>query len=328
MNGVSARPLIAALPATADAERPSSSSEPTPESVRDLNYHADRYQTLYHSTGPAALMTPVVAHLDTVGDLLREGPAPTMRRRMLSNRARVATLAGRLAFFDLRDPMGARAYYNMALEAAHEASDHLQAATALGASRFNPRRRAQFLRCPRLPGGRRTAPWSASMAMSLMHSAVAEHHRHIHHLPRIVRGLRRAARRKHRRQLRGQRRAIRKIGQRPRPDMRPDTSPVRGHLDSRATTSSVHIESAFPCGDPGSSTSSESLTGQALSIIYTPYSRRDLEESGLVFVTNRSAADSRGGTYRRGYERQPEYGTPPRSGKPPTIAVSLWPAWT
>ena len=49
-----------------------------------------------------------------------------------------ATLAGRLAFFDLHDPMGARAYYNLALEAAREAGDHLQAAAALGHTAFIP----------------------------------------------------------------------------------------------------------------------------------------------------------------------------------------------
>jgi hypothetical protein len=39
-------------------------------------------------------------------------------------------LARRLAFFDLQDPMAARAYYSLALEAAQEAGDHLQAAAA------------------------------------------------------------------------------------------------------------------------------------------------------------------------------------------------------
>jgi hypothetical protein len=32
------------------------------------------------------------------------------RHRLLVNRARVGTLAGRLAFFDLQDPMAARGY--------------------------------------------------------------------------------------------------------------------------------------------------------------------------------------------------------------------------
>lgn len=131
-------PTATVLPSVAEAARRSRSGRPTPENVQDMEYLADRYQTLYHSTDPAALMTPVVAHLSTLGDLLRQGPAPAERRQLLVNRARVGTLAGRLAFFDLHDPMAARAYYSLALEAAREVSDHLQAAAALAHVAFIP----------------------------------------------------------------------------------------------------------------------------------------------------------------------------------------------
>jgi transcriptional regulator with XRE-family HTH domain len=130
-------PAMAALPSVADAKR-SRSGKPTPENVRDLEQLADRYQALYHSTAPAALMTPVTAHLSTLGDLLRQSPAPAERRRLLVNRTRVGTLAGRPSYFDLQDPMAARAYYNLALEAAREAGDHLQAAAALAHVAFIP----------------------------------------------------------------------------------------------------------------------------------------------------------------------------------------------
>ncbi len=99
---------------------------------------ADRYQRLYHSAPPVSLMTPVLAHLETVSDVIRETSSPADRRRLFGNRARVATLAGRLSFFDLHDPMAARGYYNLALEAAREADDHLQAAAALGHVAFIP----------------------------------------------------------------------------------------------------------------------------------------------------------------------------------------------
>ena len=46
--------------------------------------------------------------------------------------------------------------------------------------------------------------------------------------------------------------------------------------------SSMHVESAFPFAGSEPSTSSESHTGQALSILYTPDNRRDLEEPGLT----------------------------------------------
>ena len=110
----------------------------SPDEVRDLDHLADRYQALYHSTAPAVLMTPVVAHLDTLRDFLRQGPPAVLRRKLFANRARVATLAGRLAFFDLKDSLAARGYYNLALESAREAGDHLQAAAALGHVAFIP----------------------------------------------------------------------------------------------------------------------------------------------------------------------------------------------
>jgi transcriptional regulator with XRE-family HTH domain len=131
-------PAVTALPSPAESARRSRSGKPTPENIQDMEYLADRYQALYHSTDPAALMTPVVAHLSTLGDLLRQGPAPAERRRLLVNRARVGTLAGRLSFFDLQDPMAARAYYSLALEAAREAGDHLQAVAVLGHVAFIP----------------------------------------------------------------------------------------------------------------------------------------------------------------------------------------------
>jgi transcriptional regulator with XRE-family HTH domain len=116
----------------------SRSGKPTPDTVQDLDHLADRYQVLYHSTAPAVLMTPVVAHLETLRDLLRQGGDAPVRRKLLANRARVATLAGRLAFFDLRDSLTARGYYNLALESAREAGDHLQAAAVLAHVAFVP----------------------------------------------------------------------------------------------------------------------------------------------------------------------------------------------
>lgn len=118
------------------------SSHPTtrlsPDTARSLDDLVDRYQLLYHSAAPAALLTPVLAHLQTVGDALRESSTASLRRKFLANRARVATLAGRLAYFDLQDPMAARSYYNVALEAAREAGDHHQAAAVLGHVAFIP----------------------------------------------------------------------------------------------------------------------------------------------------------------------------------------------
>jgi transcriptional regulator with XRE-family HTH domain len=125
------------LTSAADAEfsRP---GKPTPEMLQDLDHLSGRYQALYHSTAPAVLMTPVVAHLDTVRGLLRQAGSAQVRRQLLANQARVAMLAGRLAFFDLRDSLGARGYYNLALESAREVGDNLQGASALAHMAFIP----------------------------------------------------------------------------------------------------------------------------------------------------------------------------------------------
>lgn len=133
--------LVSLAPAIGLSEGRSTDSgvaPPSASTLSDLDELAGRYQVLYHSVAPAVLLTPVVAHLNTVGDLLREVRGPNMRHKLLANRARVATLAGRLAFFDLQDPMAARGYYNLALEAARESSDHHQAAAALGHIAFIP----------------------------------------------------------------------------------------------------------------------------------------------------------------------------------------------
>ena len=125
------------LASAADAEF-SRVGKPTPEMLQDLDHLAGRYQVLYHSTAPAVLMTPVVAHLETVRGLLRQAGSAQVRRQLLANQARVAMLAGRLAFFDLRDSLGARGYYNLALESAREVGDNLQGAAALAHMAFIP----------------------------------------------------------------------------------------------------------------------------------------------------------------------------------------------
>ncbi|MCF7547414.1 helix-turn-helix transcriptional regulator [Pseudonocardia sp. WMMC193] len=131
---------LATLAPAAGIALPASSGglRATPDLVAGFDDLATRYQTLYHSAAPNVLMAPVVAHLGTIRDTLTASATPGLRRKLLANRARVATLAGRIAFFDLHDPMRARGFYNLALESAREAGDHLQAASALGHTAFIP----------------------------------------------------------------------------------------------------------------------------------------------------------------------------------------------
>ena len=100
--------------------------------ITDLEQLAHRYQTLYATADPAALLTPVAAHTRMVtAALSREHPAP-QRRRLLRNLATVATLAGRLAHDDLGDAASGRSYYSLATDSAHQAHDYQTAAIALG----------------------------------------------------------------------------------------------------------------------------------------------------------------------------------------------------
>lgn len=106
--------------------------------IHGLDELADRYQALYHSASPLDLMAPVVTHLRTIDRLIRQGLSPVLRHRLLVNRSRVGTLAGRIAFFDLGDPISARGYFTTAAEAAGEADEPLLAAAALGHMAFVP----------------------------------------------------------------------------------------------------------------------------------------------------------------------------------------------
>jgi tetratricopeptide (TPR) repeat protein len=100
--------------------------------VADLEQLAERYRALYEAADPAALLTPVTAHVRLAQDALRQGPAPDERRRLLSNLAEVAILAGRLAADDLGNTMSGRAYYSVALDAAREVADDQLIAIAHG----------------------------------------------------------------------------------------------------------------------------------------------------------------------------------------------------
>src|SRR6266536_3525177 len=108
-----------------------------PTTINVLESLALRYQTMYHSTPPAELMIPVTAHLEIVDDLAK-GASGQVQQRILRNHSQVALLAGRLSFFDLRDPMAARAYYSMALDSSREADDPHLSASTLGHMSFVP----------------------------------------------------------------------------------------------------------------------------------------------------------------------------------------------
>jgi transcriptional regulator with XRE-family HTH domain len=100
--------------------------------ITDLEQLAERYLTLHVSADPAALLTPVAAHIRMARAALSREHTDAERRRLRRNLATVATLAGRLAYDDLGDALSGRAYYNLALDNAREVGDHQAAAIVLG----------------------------------------------------------------------------------------------------------------------------------------------------------------------------------------------------
>jgi transcriptional regulator with XRE-family HTH domain len=101
--------------------------------ITDLEQLAQRYQALHSTANPAALLTPVAAHMQiATAALSRDNNPDSDQRRLLRNLTVVATLAGRLAYEDLGDAASGRAHYSVALDSAREANDDQAAATVLG----------------------------------------------------------------------------------------------------------------------------------------------------------------------------------------------------
>ncbi|MGH3439456.1 MAG: helix-turn-helix domain-containing protein, partial [Sciscionella sp.] len=100
--------------------------------ITDLEQLAQRYQALHATADPAALLTPVAAHMRMATAALGRDNTVSNRRRLLRNLTVVATLAGRLASEDLGDAASGRAHYSAALDNAREADDDQAAATVLG----------------------------------------------------------------------------------------------------------------------------------------------------------------------------------------------------
>jgi transcriptional regulator with XRE-family HTH domain/tetratricopeptide (TPR) repeat protein len=144
-----------------------------PTTVNVLESLALRYQALYHSTPPTELMVPVSAHLELVDDLAKQCSGAT-QQRVLRNHSQVALLAGRLAFFDLRDPMSARAYYGVALDSSREASDPHLAAATLGHMSFIPAASGGFHAAADLLEGATESAAKATVLPSWLASVEAE----------------------------------------------------------------------------------------------------------------------------------------------------------
>jgi transcriptional regulator with XRE-family HTH domain len=87
--------------------------------------------------GPRALLGPVTGHLDAITMLLQGAPRPGLRVRLCSLAAETAGLAGWLRW-SLGDADAAAAYFQTALDAAHEAGDRALGAWLMGSAACQP----------------------------------------------------------------------------------------------------------------------------------------------------------------------------------------------
>ncbi|MGH2881197.1 MAG: hypothetical protein ACRDPA_00600 [Solirubrobacteraceae bacterium] len=104
----------------------------TTATVADLEQLAERYQALYDTADPAALLTSVAAHVRMAQETLRQNLATDERCRLLRNLAEVSTLAGQLAADDLGNTISGGAYYALTLDTAQEVAHDQLIAIAHG----------------------------------------------------------------------------------------------------------------------------------------------------------------------------------------------------
>jgi transcriptional regulator with XRE-family HTH domain len=109
------------------------------EQIDHLEREAADLQTAYHAApSPDGLLDLTRGHLESVTELLRSDVPDGEKPRLQQDRSVIAALGGRLGFFDLDDPLTARAYFTVSYEAAIQATDDALAAVALGHLAFPP----------------------------------------------------------------------------------------------------------------------------------------------------------------------------------------------
>ncbi|MCX5211447.1 transcriptional regulator [Kitasatospora sp. NBC_00240] len=137
---VSASPRRAALPTALRSAlpRPAHSTALQPATIgADFALVTEAHRRLYWSVAPATLHLAVAEHANLGTTLLGETSGVT-RRILATALTESLLLAGRIQFFDLRQPEQADVTLVRALQAAGEANDTLLGAAVLGHSAFIP----------------------------------------------------------------------------------------------------------------------------------------------------------------------------------------------
>lgn len=118
--------------------RPANATGSQPATIgADYAIVTEAHRRLYWSVAPATLYQAVSGHADLGTALLAETTG-VARRILAASLAESLLLAGRIQFFDLRQPTQAEPTYLRALQAAGEADDSLFGAAVLAHSAFIP----------------------------------------------------------------------------------------------------------------------------------------------------------------------------------------------
>jgi transcriptional regulator with XRE-family HTH domain len=113
------------------------------DTIDPLTRMTVRLEATYATQQPRVLVVPLRALLATMEDLV---PLARGRQRqsLLSLMGRANLLAGRVMFFDLRQPLEARAYLDLAREAVTESEDRVLRAVIFGHLAFLPAAKRNF----------------------------------------------------------------------------------------------------------------------------------------------------------------------------------------
>ncbi len=114
------------------------------ETVAQVEGLIRHLEVLYHSSDPRILLLPVQGLVGTVEDFLPDVRDRVLRTSLLSALTRANLLAGRLSFFDLHQPLQARAYLDLAREASQDAGDEVLTAVLFGHMAFLPAEKRNF----------------------------------------------------------------------------------------------------------------------------------------------------------------------------------------
>lgn len=122
------------------------------ETVTGLEHMTMLLEQMESQASPAALLGPVVGHIDNIGRLISGSPPAMLDSRLCSLAGETAALAGWLTW-DLENRQAAGAYFHAGLKAAKQADDRALGAYLVGSSCVQPSYRERpIARLRRLEG--------------------------------------------------------------------------------------------------------------------------------------------------------------------------------